>query len=335
MMPISSFATLPKREWDRPFSNLSESIGLDAGFPILRFAEPTDRLSSDFERFRAFCNLFPQMKGHPLTEEIPALLREVFGIDAIPSPETCDAIWKQTADRLTAQPVTVADLLPKHPFGWLYGGREVPASLPPLAVPILDAENLMPAGEEFSALIEWTNAVTDAIDATAGRGGQVLFSLPNDFEFRLPDPYHIERLLQKPSGVRNADPLMRSQLFRMICRSMERHRELPLTFCAGNCGDDAVRLLAYGDEQIGLPENLTVCAGNIPTMERLFSFCKKQGGMRFGLDDADLRSEAELGAAWQALAARAPIGRISPILIRDARLLRVSEARTERILSKI
>jgi len=56
--------------------------------------------ASDYDKFRAFCRIFPMLMGTPVYDWCRMELWQVFGIDTVPSDDTADAIWQAAMERL-------------------------------------------------------------------------------------------------------------------------------------------------------------------------------------------------------------------------------------------
>ena len=54
------------------------------------------------EKFQKFCEIFPYTAGNPTFDWSRAELKEIFGIDALPSKETADRIFDQATELLAS-----------------------------------------------------------------------------------------------------------------------------------------------------------------------------------------------------------------------------------------
>ncbi len=67
--------------------------------------------ASDYEKFRAYCRCMPKLAGNPLYHWSHLELRRYFDCDLILNEENCDAIWKQTAEKLADPSMSARNLI--------------------------------------------------------------------------------------------------------------------------------------------------------------------------------------------------------------------------------
>ena len=101
---------------ERPCANLTEwwirdnetrqKLMLSCGVPLTCVQGGT----SDYEAFRAFCSIMPQLVGHPLYEESHWELRRLFGCDLTIGEDTCERIWGMTSERFLMGDFTPASV---------------------------------------------------------------------------------------------------------------------------------------------------------------------------------------------------------------------------------
>lgn len=90
---------------ERPCANLTEwwirgdetrqKLMLAAGVP----QEYVQGKTSDYDAFRAFCSIMPQLVGNPVYEESHWELRRLFDCDLAICEDNCERIWQATAER--------------------------------------------------------------------------------------------------------------------------------------------------------------------------------------------------------------------------------------------
>ena len=66
--------------------------------------------ASDYEKFRAFAQIMPQLAGNPIYHWSHLELKRYFGWDGVLSADTCDECWKFTARKL-AQGMSVREII--------------------------------------------------------------------------------------------------------------------------------------------------------------------------------------------------------------------------------
>lgn len=67
--------------------------------------------ASDYEKFKAFAEIMPDLIGNPMYHWSHLELKRYFGCDLILCPENVDAIWVMTADRLAQGDMAVRDII--------------------------------------------------------------------------------------------------------------------------------------------------------------------------------------------------------------------------------
>ncbi len=119
-LPIIDYhCHVPPREIaeDRRCSNITELwLGGDHyKWRAIRSAGVPERYitgdASDYEKFRAYASVMPRLIGNPLYHWTHLELRRYFDCDFILSPETCDEIWKLTADALAKDEYSVKNII--------------------------------------------------------------------------------------------------------------------------------------------------------------------------------------------------------------------------------
>lgn len=67
--------------------------------------------ASDYEKFRAYCSIMPRLAGNPLYHWSHLELKRFFGCDRILNADNCDAIWKETSEKLAEGHLNARDLM--------------------------------------------------------------------------------------------------------------------------------------------------------------------------------------------------------------------------------
>ncbi|MBR4881974.1 MAG: glucuronate isomerase, partial [Clostridia bacterium] len=69
--------------------------------------------ASDYEKFKAFATIMPDLIGNPMYHWSHLELKRYFDCDLILCEENVDAIWKMTADKLAEGNMSVLDIIKK------------------------------------------------------------------------------------------------------------------------------------------------------------------------------------------------------------------------------
>ena len=92
---------------DKRFKNITELwISSDPyKHRLMRISGVDERFitgdATDYEKFLKFCEVFPSLVGTPVYDWSRMELSDVFGIDALPSSETAEYIYKKTEELLS------------------------------------------------------------------------------------------------------------------------------------------------------------------------------------------------------------------------------------------
>ena len=290
-------------------------------------------LNSDYEKFRALCDMMPQLDGHPVKRYCGDFLKRYFSCDFLPDAAHCDAIWRLTSDALLVHPLSVGDLLElsaKKQY-LLWTEATMPHNQPRNVLPELVADHLFT--QPVSDVKRWMSDAEEMADSFSLCGcDRVFFVLPDAFDFNAPDPYHVSQALSKKSRTAAECDLLLSQLFRMMCEICLA-RGWGMHFRVGACADAATQLLAYAERTVGLPPIYWSTA--VPsTRDRLlvFTYLKHQNLVLPMLCLSDYPSDGELQAALSAYAARYPIGMLHCTLGGDLRMWDAEQDRLNRII---
>lgn len=265
--------------------------------------------ASDFDRFRALCEMMPMLVGHPVQRHCADFLKQYFQCE-IPMDEAhCDEIWRMTADALLLQPKRAVDLF-DEPIGLLWESEELPHGLPNHMQPILPAERLMNLhAPDWKA---WCRIADAELDAFAACGcNRAVVRLHDDFHFEAPNLYRVEQILQLPNKKIAKSDLLLTQVVRYLSEACAaRHWMLQLEI--GDCAIDAAILLSYVEDTVGLP-TLLWSTPSARTRDKMLAFASRErkNPILPILCLADYPSDRELADALTAYAARYPIGMLS------------------------
>ena len=69
--------------------------------------------ASDYEKFREYCKIMPNLIGNPVYHWSHLELRRYFDCDLIINEKNCDEIWNLTAERLAAADMSARNLISK------------------------------------------------------------------------------------------------------------------------------------------------------------------------------------------------------------------------------
>lgn len=299
------------------YTNVMEWIQSDALETLLSMCkdprEPQNGTCSDYENFLDFCRCFALLQGNSLANRIAYHLEHTLGIREPITEATCDRIWCLAAERLLADPLPPPDWRGEPPSS--YEGQKLFLSAPSLT-PVFYPED--PNGALFLcqthafSLEEWQSEINDYLQKSKDF---IFCKIPCGYRFHRPDPYHIELALKEKKG--NSDLLI-SQLMRILAKECT-DRELPLVLRMECDAREAVKLLEYVDERIGLPE--LVLNPTIP--EDIDLLCpllarKKKRQRRFAGCPLDFDTPTAYHRFLTAYAARYPIGMLGEINIKKA-----------------
>lgn len=143
--------------------------------------------ASDYDKLLALAAALPLCEGHPLRDEVNATLTRATGVNAPLCPHTARAHWDAWVEI------------------YHYGGHETVPDLPtpcphcapaaPRVIYATDCARLPdPIAIQAPDLTAWSESLTNALP----KGGTpVLYTLPADYVFTRPNPYHANLAVQK------------------------------------------------------------------------------------------------------------------------------------------
>lgn len=260
---------------------LMEQCGADS-----RYTAPD---AADYERFRAWCFCAPALIGHPFPLFQQMLLHHLFDCNLTLTEENCDTIWALTAEQLTQTPLRPRDMLAawqvkrlflaEEPQGDLTSYRGLTEASACDIRPLLCPDGLLGANRPgFAAAIRALgntigHAITDlaalesALHTVLDRFAEAgcicaRHTLPRQFTFRRPDPYHAEQALLAAlrtdgRGVSaEQQACFTAQIYRILGQEYRRRgwgMQLVLT---GEHSTESIDLLNYLSAEGALPRTL-------------------------------------------------------------------------------
>lgn len=195
--------------------------------------------ASDYDQFLALASAMPLCEGHPIRDQVHAALREATGLTADLCPHTARAFWdawtelywlgRDRASKPLHGPCPFCE--PVRPKVWTEA--ELDRLPSPLDVVPRDAEG-------------WTEQVQEVF---LKQSGPIVCTLPEDYTFIRPDPYHVREVLRLLSDGATVTPGQRDLLFvqalriggQVACKRGEAGR----LFLRGGHGEEVTRLLDY------------------------------------------------------------------------------------------
>ena len=174
--------------------NLARSLGLGRDPDLIRLLRAcgaddacvTGR-ASDYDRYLALAEALPLCEGHPLRESVNHALREATGLDLPLCPHTARALWDAWNDR--------------HWFGREPAPCTLHPSCPhcaPVRLTCMGVEGISPLPDPLSVvgddLATWTQALESALTVS---GAYPVCTIPSDYSFIRPNPYHAGEALRK------------------------------------------------------------------------------------------------------------------------------------------
>lgn len=250
--------------------------------------------ASDFDKFSALAEAIPLCAGHEQVARINRTLQEATGLSAPLCPHTAPAIWQAWTE-----------------LHW-YGREPAPRACPltcPLCAP---CEPRRITAAEWNALCDplsltaenlgqWTKLLETALESAVGLP---CISLPSDYTFVRPDPYHAGEALRRMARGESLDPrethLLLTQALRTWGLYAVRHDR---TLCVGGgSAESMTALLAYLDTSRALT-SLVWLASNPTDAGQISGLYTR---VTTGLDLRNHPNPDELTARYAAVA---PLGR--------------------------
>lgn len=203
--------------------------------------------ASDYDRFLALASALPLCEGHPLRDAVNDTLSQATGISAPLCPHTARAHWDAWVEI------------------YHYGGQVTATDLPvvcphcvaasPRVVRVTDCASLPdPTVLQAPDLTAWSHALEDALPTD---DTPALYTLPEDYAFTRPNPYHANLAVQKiASGealTAKERDLLVTQALRVWGLALMGKETAPLLLLQGGSPESVTALLAYLSPSKALP----------------------------------------------------------------------------------
>jgi hypothetical protein len=202
--------------------------------------------ASDYDKLLALAAVLPFCEGHHLRDEVNATLTQATGVNAPLCPHTARAHWDAWVEiHHYGGPATVPELPTPCPHC-------APAA--PRVIYATDCARLPdPIAIQAPDLTAWSESLTNALP----KGGTpVLYTLPADYVFTRPNPYHANLAVQKAGSGESLTAKERNLLVTQALRVWGLALvggELPLLL-QGGAPEAVTALLAYLSVSKALPK---------------------------------------------------------------------------------
>lgn len=210
--------------------------------------------ASDYEKFRAYCRVMPDLIGNPLYHWSHLELRRYFDCDLILNEENCDRIWALTAEKLTDGRHNIKDLILSSGVAFI-GTTDDPADsldahrrLREEGFPVRVCPSFRPdrglsprkpgyadyigklgasAGVNITNLESLCNAYLVSLDRFEKAGCRAAdHGLDEPFSFVRPDPYHADLIFKKALAgepvTAGEESLFRTQMMRFFAAEYKK-----------------------------------------------------------------------------------------------------------------
>ena len=203
--------------------------------------------ASDYDKLLALAAVLPFCEGHPLEDEVNAALSQATGIPAPLCPHTARAHW----DAWVAI----------HFYGGHATVTELPAPCPhcaPAAPRVIYATDCTPLPDpiviQAPDLTAWSTALETTLPID---GSPALYTLPADYVFTRPNPYHANLAVGKAASGESLTAkerdLLITQALRVWGLALTGKETAPLLLLRGGEPDAVTPLLAYLSASKALP----------------------------------------------------------------------------------
>ena len=234
------------------FRNPADLIGLNRSSSLTRMMRACgvkETLisggASHMDQFLALAEIMPLCPGHKEAEAVNRTLREATGLNAPLCPHTARAVWSAWVDRYWYRRDGETVNLPES----------CPACVIPAPVWVGEEKRALlpdPTAVEGSNLSAWTRAWEAHLESAFHSGDiYFLFSLPEGYVFRRPDPYHAGEVIRKMAAHQPPVPeevcLLTTQALRVWGQwSLRKDRkDSPPLLLRGGSAETVRALLAY------------------------------------------------------------------------------------------
>ena len=260
--------------------------------------------ASDYDQFLALAAAMSLCEGHPLRDEVNVALQAATGLNAPLCPHTARAHWDAWVER--------------HWYGREVTDTRRPAPCPlcePPAPTVWRVDGLIrlshPTAVKAPELTVWSAALEAALPAD---GSPALLTLPEDYTFTRPNPYHANLAVAKV--FRGEDPtpaerdLLLTQALRVWGMALVKRGEACRILLRGGAPEAVTALLAYLEASKALPS--VVWIPDEPT--HVGAISGLYATVRTGYAVPDGISPADAERIRVAYAAVAPIGRATVLV---------------------
>ena len=303
-------------------SNLTECLDGEMLARVLHFTKAEDGMpTSAYERFRALAELSDELYLHPILDELSFVLCEGLGITETLTPTSCDRIWRRSAELLLEEADTAEKcrtLPSRRPRSWQKDETPFSGDL---------SRQILPSLPELSSLAKtqactrsaWEKEIADALEALQKQGKEhFLFTVPKDYTFVRPDPYHVDLALAERDRKGDLRDLLLSQCLRQLFLLSATHGITPVLYVQGRA-DAILDGLSFLGRSIPLPRLFIAAKSTEELIGAIERVAKERiPNVGFAIRPADHQTDADLRQAIHSAARRYPFGRLCFICTEEA-----------------
>ena len=235
------------------YHNLTEILWSDELQRCLWLCGATEREigedASDYERFGVLARMMPMLKGHPVSARVASLLRTCFSIETPLSSDTCEEIWRTSAEKLLREPMR--EIPPETVVGKVESFTEA------------DLSQKLSLSSAFSALLfartraksfeVWMREIESVVyDALRSGCKALFFGLPEAFCDVKPSLYHVNMTLHRGVKEKADLDLLYAQLMRCLSQVCQE-QDLTLILRIETASEHIRTLLDRVEREVGLP----------------------------------------------------------------------------------
>ena len=203
--------------------------------------------ASDYDKLLALASALPLCEGHPLRDAVNDTLSQAMGIPAPLCPHTARAHWEAWVEI--------------HHYGGEMTAPDLPAACPhcapasPRVIRVTDCAPLPdPIALQASDLTAWSQILEAALPTD---GTPALYTLPEDYAFTRPNPYHAGLAVGKAASgeglTQKERDLLITQALRVWGLALMVKETAPILLLQGGAPDPVMALLAYLAASKALP----------------------------------------------------------------------------------
>ena len=295
-------------------SNLTECLDGEMLARVLHFTKGKDGMpTSAYERFRALAELSDELYLHPILDELSFLLCEGLGITETLTPTSCDRIWRKSAELLLEEADTAEKCLTlpsRRPRSWQKDEAPFSGDL---------SRQILPSSPELSSLAKarvcsrsaWEKEIADALEALRKQEREhFLFTVPKDYTFVRPDPYHVDLALAERDRKGDLLDLLLSQCLRQLFLLSATHGITPVLYVQGRA-DAILDGLSFLGRSIALPRLFIAAKSTEELIGAIERVAKERiPNVGFAIRPADHQTDADLKQAIHSAARHYPFGRL-------------------------